>query len=69
MKTMGDRVIGGTINATGAFRYRATTLGSDSVLAHIVKLMRDAQGSRAPIQATCRSGRRKARCSRGSSAC
>ena len=51
MKTMGDRVIGGTINATGAFRYRATTLGSDSVLAHIVKLMRDAQGSRAPIQA------------------
>ena len=51
MKTLGDRVIGGTINATGAFRYRATTLGSDSVLAHIVKLMRDAQGSRAPIQA------------------
>ena len=51
MKTMGDRVIGGTINATGAFRFRATTLGSDSVLAHIVKLMRDAQGSRAPIQA------------------
>jgi len=51
MKTMGDRVIGGTINATGAFRYRATTLGSDSVLAQIVKLMRDAQGSRAPIQA------------------
>jgi P-type Cu+ transporter len=50
-KTAGDRVIGGTINATGAFRYRATTLGADSVLAQIVKLMRDAQGSRAPIQA------------------
>jgi Cu+-exporting ATPase len=50
-KGAGDRVIGGTINATGAFRYRATTLGSDSVLAQIVKLMRDAQGSRAPIQA------------------
>ena len=49
-KTVGDRVIGGTINRTGAFRYRATTLGSDSVLAQIVKLMRDAQGSRAPIQ-------------------
>lgn len=50
-KTAGDRVIGGTINGTGAFRYRATTLGADSVLAQIVKLMRDAQGSRAPIQA------------------
>jgi Cu+-exporting ATPase len=49
-KTAGDRVIGGTINRTGAFRYRATTLGSDSVLAQIVRLMRDAQGSRAPIQ-------------------
>jgi Cu+-exporting ATPase len=49
-KTAGDRVIGGTINRTGAFHYRATTLGADSVLAQIVKLMRDAQGSRAPIQ-------------------
>ncbi len=49
-KGPGDRVIGGTINRTGAFRYRATTLGSDSVLARIVQLMRDAQGSRAPIQ-------------------
>ncbi|WP_447601335.1 heavy metal translocating P-type ATPase [Nitrospira sp. Nam80] len=49
-KQPGARVIGGTINKTGAFRYRATTVGSDSVLAHIVKLMRDAQGARAPIQ-------------------
>ncbi len=49
-KRAGDRVIGGTINRTGAFRYRATTLGADSVLAQIVKLMREAQGSRAPIQ-------------------
>ena len=49
-KAAGDRVIGATINRTGAFRYRATTLGSQSVLARIVKLMRDAQGSRAPIQ-------------------
>jgi P-type Cu+ transporter len=49
-KKPGDRVIGGTINRTGAFRYRATTLGADSVLAQIVQLMRDAQGSRAPIQ-------------------
>ena len=49
-KHVGDRVIGATINSTGAFQYRATTLGADSVLAQIVKLMRDAQGSRAPIQ-------------------
>lgn len=49
-KGVGDRVIGGTINATGAFRYRATTLGSRSVLAQIMMLMRDAQASRAPIQ-------------------
>jgi Cu+-exporting ATPase len=49
-KLTGDRVIGGTVNRTGAFRYRATTLGSESVLAQIVRLMREAQGSRAPIQ-------------------
>ena len=49
-KTVGDAVIGGTINRTGAFRYRATTLGEASVLARIVRLMREAQGSRAPIQ-------------------
>ncbi len=50
-KKPGDTVIGGTINRTGAFRLKATTLGEASVLAQIVKLMRDAQGSRAPIQA------------------
>lgn len=50
MKRVGSRVIGGTINGTGALRIRATTLGADSVLARIVQLMRDAQGSRAPIQ-------------------
>lgn len=50
-KHEGDRAIGGTINRTGVFRYRATTLGADSVLARIVRLMRDAQSSRAPIQA------------------
>ncbi len=49
-KRPGDRVIGGSVNGSGAFRYRATTLGSDSVLARIVTLMREAQGSRAPIQ-------------------
>jgi P-type Cu+ transporter len=50
VKQAGDRVIGGTINKTGAIRYRATTVGTGSVLAHIMSLMRDAQGSRAPIQ-------------------
>jgi Cu+-exporting ATPase len=49
-KTAGGRVVGGTVNTTGAFRYRATSVGADSVLARIVKLMRDAQSSRAPIQ-------------------
>jgi P-type Cu+ transporter len=49
-KAAGDTVIGGTINRTGAFRYRVTNLGADSVLSQIVRLMRDAQGSRAPIQ-------------------
>jgi Cu+-exporting ATPase len=50
-KTVGDRVTGGTINATGTFRYRATTVGASSVLARILRVMRDAQASRAPIQA------------------
>ena len=49
-KRAGDAVIGGTVNRTGAFHYRAHHLGADSVLARIVRLMRDAQGSRAPIQ-------------------
>ena len=49
-KHPGDRVIGGTLNRTGAFRYTATTLGAESVLARIITLMREAQGSRAPIQ-------------------
>jgi Cu+-exporting ATPase len=49
-KVAGDRVIGGTINRTGSFRLRATTLGADSMLARIVQMMREAQGSRAPIQ-------------------
>jgi Cu+-exporting ATPase len=49
-KTVGQTVVGGTLNTTGAFRYRATSVGADSVLARIVKLMREAQSSRAPIQ-------------------
>lgn len=49
-KRKGDPVIGGTMNRTGAFRFQATTLGAESVLSQIVALMREAQGSRAPIQ-------------------
>src|SRR6476660_7039784 len=49
-KTVGEHVVGGTVNTTGSFRYRATSVGAESVLARIVALMRDAQGSRAPIQ-------------------
>jgi Cu+-exporting ATPase len=49
-KSHGDKVVGGTVNTTGAFRYRATSVGSDSVLARMLKLMREAQSSRAPIQ-------------------
>ncbi|HMI45003.1 MAG TPA: heavy metal translocating P-type ATPase, partial [Gemmatimonadaceae bacterium] len=49
-KTAGDAVVGGTLNTTGALRYRATSVGADSVLARIVKLMNEAQSSRAPIQ-------------------
>jgi Cu+-exporting ATPase len=43
-------VIGGTINRSGAFQVRATRVGSDSTLAQIVRLMRNAQASRAPLQ-------------------
>jgi Cu+-exporting ATPase len=50
LKGVGDQVVGGTLNTTGAFRYRATSVGAESVLAHIVTLMQDAQSSRAPIQ-------------------
>jgi Cu+-exporting ATPase len=49
-KQAGDLVIGGTINGTGSLHYHATTLGRNSVLAQIVALMRDAQGTRAPMQ-------------------
>ena len=49
-KHPGDRVIGATINTSGAFEIEATSLGASSVLARIVTLMREAQGSQAPIQ-------------------
>ena len=46
----GDKVTGGTINRSGAIQVRATAVGPDSTLARIVRLLRDAQASRAPIQ-------------------
>jgi len=49
-KKAGDAVIGGTINKTGAFRFIATKVGKDSALAQIIKLVEDAQASKAPIQ-------------------
>jgi Cu+-exporting ATPase len=49
-KRPGDTVIGATINGTGAFRLRATRVGSDTMLAQIVRLVQQAQGSKAPIQ-------------------
>lgn len=49
-KTKGDIVIGATINKTGSFRFKATKIGSGTMLAQIIKLVEDAQGSKAPIQ-------------------
>ena len=49
-KQSGDVVIGATINKTGAFKMRATKVGSDTVLQQIVRLVQQAQGSKAPIQ-------------------
>jgi Cu+-exporting ATPase len=49
-KETGDRVVGATINQTGAFRFRATRVGSETMLAQIIKLVEQAQASKAPIQ-------------------
>jgi Cu+-exporting ATPase len=49
-KSPGDEVIGATINQTGSFRYLATKVGGETMLAQIIKLVREAQGSKAPIQ-------------------
>lgn len=50
-KVPGDMVIGATLNKQGSFRFTATKVGSDTVLSHIIKMVADAQGSKAPIQA------------------
>jgi Cu+-exporting ATPase len=49
-KHVGDAVYGGTLNTTGMLRLRATAVGADSALARIIRLVEDAQGSKAPIQ-------------------
>jgi Cu2+-exporting ATPase/Cu+-exporting ATPase len=50
-KKIGDTVVAGTINTNSSFTFRATKIGSETLLAHIVKMVQEAQGSKAPIQA------------------
>lgn len=50
-KKSGDIVTGGTINTTGSFVFRATKVGSETMLSRIIKMVEEAQGSKAPIQA------------------
>ncbi|MGH7482129.1 MAG: heavy metal translocating P-type ATPase, partial [Longimicrobiales bacterium] len=49
-KAPGDEVVGGTVNGAGAFRFRAERVGRDTALAQVVRLVEEAQASRAPIQ-------------------
>lgn len=49
-KATGEKVYAGTINGTGSFRYRAERVGSDTLLAKIIRMVEDAQGSKAPVQ-------------------
>lgn len=49
-KGPGDRVTGGTLNTTGAFEFRVTAAGGDALLAQIIRMVEEAQGSKAPIQ-------------------
>jgi Cu+-exporting ATPase len=49
-KKVGDEVIGATINKTGSFQFEATKVGKDTTLARIVRMVEEAQGSKAPVQ-------------------
>ena len=49
-KSVGSEVFGATVNSTGSFSFRATKVGRDTVLSHIVRLVEEAQGSKAPVQ-------------------
>ncbi|WAC41247.1 heavy metal translocating P-type ATPase [Pedobacter sp. SL55] len=49
-KTEGAEVFAGTINQKGSFQFKAEKVGSDTILAHIIKMVEDAQGSKAPVQ-------------------
>jgi len=49
-KDVGDEVMGGTLNTTGAFTFRAERVGADTTLSQIIRLVEEAQGSKAPIQ-------------------
>jgi P-type E1-E2 ATPase len=51
VKGDGAEVVGGTINKTGSFTYRATKVGADTLLAQIIRMVEAAQGSKLPIQA------------------
>lgn len=50
-KIIGDSVVSGTINTSGSFTFKATKIGSETMLARIIKMVEEAQGSKAPIQA------------------
>lgn len=50
-KNVGDKVVAGTINTSGAFTFKADKIGAETLLAHIIKMVEEAQGSKAPIQA------------------
>ncbi len=50
LKSVGDEVIGATLNKTGSFHFRATKVGADTMMSQIVRMVREAQGSKAPIQ-------------------
>ena len=49
-KTIQSKVFAGTINQKGSFQFRADKVGGDTLLAQIIKMVREAQGSKAPIQ-------------------